>query len=241
MDMSEQEPSWEWGEYFIGTIPASIVFRGNVVGLCDIIESQNDANDTINKTAEVCFIGLVAYFEAFFKDHFASLINICPELLKELKNRRQDVTVDAADLLVLEDNLKHKLGFLLAERYDFGTAKHINSLYHSLLLVTPFSKDEAARYDQILSDRNLLVHHGGTYTMRYFEQRLATESPSSQIFSHSLVVTKGTFLSTLSFLESIVLKTIKATQTALFNYIEAHNILLDEPRETAINYLAAWM
>ena len=128
------------GEYFTGAIPASVVFTGNVSSLREIIGSLNEANDTINKTAEVCFIGLVAYFEAFFKDHFASLINICPELLKELKNKRQDVTIDAADLLVLEDDLKHKLGFLLAERYDFGTAKHINSLYHSILLVTPFLK-----------------------------------------------------------------------------------------------------
>jgi hypothetical protein len=64
------------------------------------------------------------------------------------------------------------LGFLLAEKYDFGTPKRINALFNALLKITPFGREDAKRYAALLRDRNLLVHHGGVYTLAYLEQEL---------------------------------------------------------------------
>jgi hypothetical protein len=58
----------------------------------------------------------------------------------------------------------------VAERYDFETPQSINSLYQHLLQITPFSTQERKRYEQILNDRNLLVHHGDISTMKYTKQ-----------------------------------------------------------------------
>jgi plasmid maintenance system antidote protein VapI len=82
--------------------------------------------------AEVCLIGLAAFFEAFCKDQFASIINICPETLSRFVAKRNTVTVELADLLLILPTTS-RLGFVLAEKYDFGSAKEVNSLYSDLL------------------------------------------------------------------------------------------------------------
>jgi len=44
---------------------------------------------------EICFIGLVSYFEAFCRDCFASLINICQTaLLSDLPSKDYNISID---------------------------------------------------------------------------------------------------------------------------------------------------
>ena len=145
-------------------------------------------------------IGVVAYFEAFCGDHFASILNLCPQLLVRLKEKGRDVSLDATDLL--DPGLQsHRLGSIVAERYDFGTPQSINSLYQHLLQITPFSAQERKRYEQILNDRNLLVHHGGILTMKYANQGRAA---GERVHYDSIRVSKRAFLEITAFLEGIV-------------------------------------
>lgn len=158
----DDEP--DWLEYFSGGVPTGEYFRMTLDDLRRISTLESDSIG-INRLQEVCFIGLLSYFEAFCKDHFASLINLEPSLVMNLKANGQDVSVDASRVVFYVDEVDRRVGFILAEKYDFGTAQKINALFSALLKVTPFGTDEAKQYGILLRDRNLLVHHGGTFTM----------------------------------------------------------------------------
>src|SRR5437867_904285 len=195
MAMDKSEPSSL--DYFAGGVPTSELFRLTLDDLSSFIDRSSNGSGT-SPLNEVCFIGLVSYFEAFCKDHFACILNIEPTLLEHLAQQGHDVTIDPSQLLGFGDQWRCKIGFLVAEKYDFGTAQKINALYNALLQVTPFSKEDARRHGQILRDRNLLVHHGGTYTLSYLRQTKASD-PQSRAFYDSLVVTPEYFDIQLSF------------------------------------------
>jgi hypothetical protein len=222
-------------DYFSGGVPAGALFQINVENLREIVAVAN-----VNSAA-VCLVGLLAYFEAFFKDHFASIINIQPQMLENLKKGEFDTSIDANDIIGLGNNSEFRLGSLLAEKYDFGTAKRINSIFQSLLMVTPFSKDEISHYDQLLNDRNLIVHHGGIYTLRYVRQKFGIEKGETNAYWDSLVVTNETFLEAAIFCEAIVKKTIKSTKTALSNYVEKNAIIQSQENKGALDFLDLWL
>ena len=226
-------------DYFVGGQPAGTLFKMKVADLHEIVKGTAWPGLS-HRVTEVCFIGLMAYFEAFCKDHFASLINICPQLLESFKERgNHDVTIDSTHLLSIGGDHTKKLGFLLSERYDFGTARRVNSLYSDLIMITPFSKDEKRRYDKILNDRNLLVHHGGTYTLKYAQQ-LPSESPyrkPEHTFWRPLFVNREGFLSASSLLTDIVYKTCRASDQAIDRFINSRDVRLSKEAEHARDYL----
>lgn len=222
-------------DYFAGGVPAGEIFHSNIDNLRKIAAAPD-----IN-SAEVCLVGLVAYFEAFFKDHFASIINIQPQVIGNLKRGDYDTSVDINDIVSLGNISEIRLGSLFAEKYDFGTAKRVNSIYQSLLMVAPFSKDEISQYDQLLNDRNLIVHHGGIYTLRYVKQKFGIENSAENAYWNSLVVTNETFLAAVSFCEAIVMKTIKSTKIALKNYVSKNSIIQSEENKSALEFLDLWL
>ncbi len=226
-------------DHFTGNVPALAIFLGNVEELQNLVlNNADDDNPGPSPVAEVCLIGLVAYFEAFCKDHFASLINICPWLLINLRRQGQDVRVDAVSFLDLQDDPRHRLGFLLAESRNFRTAKEINAQYRELISITPFSKSEKVRFDRLLNDRNLLVHHGGIYTARYAEQTFTTRSANEgRAFLDSLVIETDQVLSAIEFLSSIATKLAQSTRTALEGLIEAQDIEQTVENNKALTYL----
>ena len=88
-------------EYFCGCVPTGESFRGTLEEI-DIVSAQQNPtkSDGINRLQELCFIGLLSYFESFCKDRFASTINIHPNLIENLKVAGQDVNVDASHVAV---------------------------------------------------------------------------------------------------------------------------------------------
>ena len=210
---------------------------GSSEELRKLVLDTNKPQGRLNTIAEVAFIGLVAYFEAFFKNHFASILNICPDLLCLLKKSGMDVTVDSTDILNVMPNFSGRLGFIVAEKYDFGTAHKINSFYQALLDISPFSKENKRKYDIILSDRNLLVHHSGIYTISYSKQRFAEKKINGLANWQSLVVSKESYTSVSLFFEKIVKKTTKSTKQSLSDYIENNGITLRESQQKAIDLL----
>jgi hypothetical protein len=223
-----------WLDYFPGGVPASSIFKGDLDDL-KVIASQDTQG-----TTEVCLIALVAYFEAFFKDHFAALINICPSLIRNLEKNGYDVTIKAHDVIEVE-NIEHQLGSLLTEKYDFGTGKRINALYQALLIITPFSKDEMKQFDDLLNDRNLLVHHGGIITLRYFEQTSKVRESNKRVFMDSLTVSPEMFFKSALFAENIVRKTAKATKNALLKFMENNSIYPSGEKSQAIEFSNLWL
>ena len=188
---SEQE-SYDWLDLFSGGVPTAPFFLGfQLDGLEKIYLNQSDKhNPHLNG---LCLIGLVSYFEAFCKDHFASIINIESSLINNLAKNNYDISVDSTKVIELGNTFLYNIGFLIAEKYDFGTAQKINALYRSLIMISPFSKDDIEIYNNLLRDRNLLVHHGGTYTSSYIQQnRQRTSSyKAKRPFFDSLVISNN--------------------------------------------------
>jgi hypothetical protein len=127
-------------EYFPGGVPPGVLFKYTLDDLIKVCESCEESQGAVNRKLELVVIGLMSYFEAFCKDHFSSIINIEPSLLGLLNKNGQNTLIDASSILLYENNVLHKIGSIVSEQYDFGTAKKINALYGSLLKITPFSK-----------------------------------------------------------------------------------------------------
>jgi hypothetical protein len=229
-----------WLDYSAGGVPTGQFFKMTLDDLRKIIKSSQDRIG-INRLNEICFIGLVSYFEAFCKDLFASIINIIPDFVENLKDAGQDVLVDSTRILLYRDEISHKIGFLVAEKYDFGSAQKINALYKALLNVSPFSKDDIKKYGDILRDRNLFVHHGGTYTLTYLQQsKLIDEESRDRAFFDSLVIDKAYMNDKLDFVEQIARKMSKATHEAVNQLISEKSILVSDEQKKAIDAFLWW-
>lgn len=220
-------------EYFVGGVPAGAIFRMDTKDLNDIVNNSSDES-TFNKNAEIAFIALACYFEAYFKNQFASVINTCPSIVDNLITKRPDLAIGLKELLLLDFDISNKIGFLISEQFDFGTAKVINNLYKDLLLITPFSKDDTDSYNEMLGQRNLLVHHGGIYTMKYTKQNFAKEIVCREAFFNSLIIKKKNFEKWYKFTLGIVNKTDKACYAALKIYVEDNSIFVDEEQLNTI-------
>lgn len=225
-------------DYFVAGVPAGSLFKMSFDEIAEMVRtSKADRSSDLNPVAEVCLIGLVSYFEAFCKNQFASIINVCPQTMNVFCSKRPDITIKIKDLLALEFPEKNKFGFILAEKFDFGSARDINSLYIDLLSVTPFSKDEMKKYDRLLNDRNLLVHHAGIYTIKYHEQTFIKQSVRNRIFFDSLVVRKKDFFQWAKFIEEIVVKIINSSHKALSVFITNEKLKLSKENKKALEYL----
>jgi hypothetical protein len=162
-------------DHFLAGVPARALFGFQVSSLRNLASRPYKKDLLTNsQIPELCFIALLAYFEAFCKGQFAAAINICPEILQRFIKRRNGVSLALESVLAVMNGVgaQSKLGYLLAEHYDFGSAKAINALYRDLLEVTPFSAKEARKYEEFLRDRNLLVHHNAIYTVQYVAQQV---------------------------------------------------------------------
>lgn len=207
----------------------------------DLAPLIDKSSKGISRVNEVSYIGLVAYFEAFCKDHFASVLNIEPSLLERLRQQGQDIQVDPTRLLDLGAEWSYRLGFLVAEKFDFGTPQRINALYGALLKLTPFSKDDAKFYEAMLNDRNLLVHHGGMYTFSYVSQtKLEWKEAGHGPYFGSLVVTAEYFEKRFAFIDEMARKILKSTHSALTAYIESLGVKYTEERQKAVDALRRW-
>jgi hypothetical protein len=133
------------------------------------------------------------------------------------------------------------LGCLLAEQFDFGTARKINALYQALLRITPFSREAARQYSDMLADRNLIVHHGGTYTSRYLEQRGIPDVPEQyRVYMDSLEISPTRFEADAEYLKAIARKTVKASHDALVRFLEAKGHTIAEDTKSALFMMRWW-
>jgi hypothetical protein len=230
-------------DYFSGGVPAGAVFWDVLGDIRQISAQFAKSEREIQRLQEISFVGSMSYFEAFCKDHFASLINIEPSLVERLREAGQDVTVDASAIALYGSSVVSRLGFLVAEKYDFGTAKKINALYSALLKVSPFSTDEAQAYSRLLGDRNLIVHHGGTYTLSYVmtNKGFCKADRTNHAFLNSCVVGHDDVATAVDLLERISKKLVRATYAALVKSVESAGLSYDGERAKALEFLQYWI
>jgi len=224
-------------DYFVGGVPASAIFKMSFDDLKLLADSADNIEYITDTVYEVCLIGLVSYTEAFFKNHFASLINIHNPLIIDFSKKHGDVIISALDIINLKGEMSVNYGCLISEQYDFGPAKTINGLFMDLIGITPFSKDEQIRYSRLLDDRNLLVHHGGIVTTKYSRQRMKRQSVAGRVFLDSLVIKKNDFLEWYDFVYSIVRKTAKESKKSLISILENSSFAVSDEQRKALDAL----
>ena len=227
-------------DYFAGGVPAGPTLSLRLDELKSLVQRQGKMRRGQDLIIELAFIGLFSYFEAFCKDHFASIINIIPHLVQGLKKDGHDTNIDVTDLSNLKESFAARVGFLLAEKYDFGTPRKVNALYQSLIQVSPFSTNELKKFEKLLADRNLIIHHGGTYTMKYARQAFESEGVRETVFFDLLVVDVTFFNKTLNLIADVGEKTVRATHRRVQKFVEQHNIALSPEQEKALQFLQYW-
>jgi hypothetical protein len=223
-------------DFFVGGVPPDVFFKLTYDDLCALVKSSSEKSFGSNTTAEVCLIGLAAHFEAFCKNQFAAIVNICPQVLSRFCERRPGTTIELKALLNNAEDHQQGLGFSLAEQYDFGSPKIINSLFYDVLGITLFSKKEGQKYSQFLNYRNLLVHHGGIYTSRYEPQLFTRRVRSGQQRVHfdSIVIRRDNFNSWAKFLVGMGEKISTASYNALSKFVADRQIHLEPEQKTAV-------
>ena len=194
-------------EYFIGSYSPFILFEYEFHNLNDIagFHQQKERLNKSNPALEICMIGIISHFEAFFKHTFAAITNIYPSVLHNFSNRRADISFYLHDILAIKDDFQKSLSFLVTEKQDFGSAKKINSLFQDLIKVTPFTTDECSKFDTIIKNRNLIVHHGGVFTFNYVKSE-TKKIEVEKIFRDRLPIQLDDFLNDNLFLLDIVVK-----------------------------------
>jgi hypothetical protein len=189
--------------YFIAGVPPGIIFGMHAKELEELVNSDDSSEKNILKVVpRVCFIGLVAYFETFFKETAAAIINITPVCLQNLKKAGYNTSIDCADLSYFRYKLDGRIGSLITEDYDFGNAKKINNFFRTLFNRDVFSKKEMEQYGKVLADRNLIVHNGGTFNLKYLKQRNPKVIGNSAFF-YSIDFAHREFADKLKFLMAV--------------------------------------
>jgi hypothetical protein len=148
----------------------------------------------------------MAFTEDFFKSSFGAIGNMCPTALTQFVTKRPDVAVPVEDLLLLQDQLQHRIGSLTAERLDFGSAKKINGNFFDLISVTPFDSTEITKFEALVSTRNQLVHHKGMITAKYFRQQRLSQATTDEIYWNSVEVTQQTVIEAITLLLEVAWK-----------------------------------
>lgn len=228
--MSTSEKQLEWQDYYVGGIPPLAFFYERIEEIKRLASSSSQESGVVS---ELCFIGLVAYFEAYCKAQFAAIINIFPQALEEFIETR-DISLRLKQLLTVVPDVSYRLGSLLSEELDFGTAKSINGLFHDLVTITPFSKDEAKRFAVFLNDRNLLVHYGGIFTFKYRRRKFKDKLRTDLAQRKSLEVSKQDIQDWSAFLWQIAEKLANSIEPRLRNLLLQKQIEIDHERDTAI-------
>jgi hypothetical protein len=102
--------------------------------------------------------------------------------------------------------------------------------------VTPFSTSEVSRMSELLNDRNLLVHHGGIFTLNYSRERsLSVTAPGA--FWNSVIFTRTTYLQWQFFLLGAARKLASVTTQGLEAFVEGNVIELDTEAVAAMEFL----
>ncbi len=211
--------------FFIGGYPPGSMFERCVYDVSGIVTERSDSPWVEHKPSteiEVCLIGLVAYFESFFKSTFAAALNIFPDLVHEFvrgrdPNDRDDLAYIRVDsLLHMDGDVRDSIGFLLVERMSFSAPSDVNRHYRNLIGVCPFSKDDVTTYDSVLRKRHQVVHHGGVVSPGFARQSgVSLDRLPREAYRSQMLITEDEFHDDCQFCLEISRKTSQVTYEKL--------------------------
>jgi hypothetical protein len=224
--------------FYAGYVPSGEYFR---MMADDVVELAGEESGRSVIRNNLCFIGLIAYFEAFAKDQLGSVLSLAPAAIDRLEAAGHATDITAREALGLKEDIEHQVGFLIAHRLDLGTAKKINAAFSTAVKVTPFGKDGIAKYSKMLRDRNLMVHHGGTYTTAYIEQAFDEIDPRERTaHAYSIKLAADDIKEAADFLKRIARAMVETSAKALEAIVTADGTGIDPARRKAIEFMPVW-
>lgn len=226
-------------DFFVGKISPFLLFEMEWDSLFYVVEHhKNDPHYTeINPASQVASIGLLAYFEAYCKHQFAAIVNLFPSLIHAFAAKRGEPKIDFSTIISFNGNFEKNIGFILAQQYDFGTAKSINGLFRDLLIVTPFAKDEEKKLNDIVYRRNLLVHHAGYYTLKHLKDGVIEKDAKLQAFKDAVKIDTEGYQEISDFLMDMAAKINRETVAALRRQPQYCKLAADDERVKAVTEL----
>lgn len=225
-------------EYFPCQAPPAALFKSRINDLRGIAH-LGEANHS-SEILELVKIGLTAYFEAFCKDQFGSMICLAPSLIKNLAAAGHDTSLDASWMVDNPQEFEHQIGFYIAEKYDFGTPSKINSHFKALIRITPFSSKARVAYDAIIHDRNLLAHHGGTFTTLYVRNAKSPDRSAAKAFQDGIVLSAAQINDDLDLVERIAYALTVNTHKALTAHIYDGDMRVGAEKKKALEFISWW-
>jgi len=208
----------DYAYLFPGGVPGWTIFGMQVQDIRKLLKRTIVIDSDVehgSDVAELCLVGLVAYFEGFVRYHFASLINICPKLLDALSKNRPSLVIPLRDIADLDDVHTH-IGFLVADQCAFSSPREINGLFHDLLGLSPFSKKDIADYDAVLHNRHQIVHSAGLYTTKYLRAHRHRVTPErNRPYLDSVEITTSNALRVADFLLDMAKKIVTTSYKRL--------------------------
>jgi hypothetical protein len=87
--------------------------------------------------------------------------------------------------------------------------------------VTPFSKDEAEVFDQILMKRHMLVHHAGFYTLRFLTEKSLPHRIKQDAFRRAIKISTEDYHKIGDFVFGMSMKVARETVKAVERLFEA--------------------
>lgn len=232
-------------ELYRGGLPPFSCFESSIYWLDQIIsafpDEHEDNEPLFSPTAETCLIAIIAHFEAFCKDAFAAGINICPAAASRLAEKRPQVALPLADILHSDLSLRYSIGFIIAERFDFGNPRSVNVLYLDAFGFSPFSSDECDHIERILEDRNLAVHHGGTYTAAYARKRKLPKDSTHKVYFYGLSYLTKDYYDARNFLTALAKKILSSVYDSIVPLLERDSSWFDALAQEALGHYKADM
>lgn len=243
--LDHRYPAESWAEYFIGYVPAGMILSGNLEelrGLLGSIPSKSRKDDEPSQTLlELTVIAAVSFLEVFFRDHWASLVNIYPQSLASFEQRGRKVDISAVAMFDLDSNPLRQIGSMLSERFDFGTARAINGIFKDLIGITPIGKREMKELDKLCHDRNLLVHYGGVFRYQHKVPGFLRRASLRRRYADSLVVSRRDAERVLDLAERLAKKTMAASASALDTRLSQTKTVLSREKRKALEFLSVWL
>jgi hypothetical protein len=226
-------------DFFTGRISPFLLFEMEFHSLFYLVENHNNDRyyPELNPASQIASIGLLAYFEAFCKHQFAAIINLFPPLVRNFSSKRGEPKIEFSTIISFGGEFEKNIGFVLAENYDFGTAKSINGMFCDLLLVTPFGREEEKIFNDIVYKRNLIVHHAGYYTLQYLKTDAISDEMKRRVFKEAVKIDTARYHEISNFLFEMAMKITRESVKAIKEHSEFKSMSLQDERIKAVDQL----
>ncbi len=110
-------------------------------------------------------------------------------------------------------------------------------MFHDLLLLSPFNKAEEKAFNEIVSKRNLLVHHAGYYTLQHLKHNTISQELKQRAFKEAIKIDTKEYGEVSDFLFEMAMKFTRESVTAVKKLSEFTSLVEGDVKVKAVEEL----